>query len=491
MKPGRANRSDVPGGWDVVIGLEVHAQLRTEAKLFSSAPNRFGGTPNTHTTEVDLGLPGVLPVVNERAVELAVRLAVALGCTVHPLSIFARKHYFYPDLPKGYQISQYEEPYSTGGCVPVRLDGELRDVPLTRIHMEEDTGKMIHDVAVVGADASHIDLNRSGVPLVEIVSEPEIGSPAEAGAYLRSLHSILRWIEVSDCDMEKGQFRCDGNVSVRRTGEAELGTKVELKNLNSFRFLEKALAYEIQRQIGLIEDGGSVVQETRGWDERTGRSVPQRSKEDADDYRYFPEPDLAPLRIPPDLVERARESLPELPHQRSRRYEQELGLSAQDAAVLTEDRALGDLFEATVKGVRQPKAVANFVIRSVREVAATKSRGLAELAIEPAHLVELLELVEAGRLTAASARDVFGVVAETGERPTEVMRARGLEAVSDTVELEQLVDGMLEDHPDQVAKYGAGERKLLNFFVGQVMKRTGGKADPSALRGILARKLGD
>ncbi len=490
MQAGQADASDIPEGWEVVIGLEVHAQLRTETKLFSAAPNRFGGEPNSQTSEVDLGLPGVLPVVNERAVEFAVRTAVALGCTVHPISIFARKHYFYPDLPKGYQISQYEEPYSTGGSVPLQLDGEVRRVPLTRIHMEEDTGKLIHDDSVAGADASYVDLNRSGVPLVEIVSEPEIHSPAEAGAYLRSLRSILRWIEVSDCDMEKGNFRCDGNVSVRRSGDSELGTKVELKNLNSFRFLEKALAYEIRRQIELIDEGGSVVQETRGWDARAGETRPQRRKEDAEDYRYFPEPDLAPLRISPELVERVRASLPELPHQRRRRYQQELGLSAQDAALLTEDRPIGDLFEATVARFARPKTVANWVIRSVREAASAQAGGLEGLELGPEQLAELLELVERGKLTVASAREVFAVMADSGERPAEVMRARGLEAVSDTGELEQLADAVLEESPGQVEKYVAGERKLINFFVGQIMKRTGGKADPAALREILARKLG-
>ena len=479
-----------PAGWETVIGLEVHAQLKTQSKLFSSAPHAFGAAPNTQTTEVDVGLPGVLPVLNEKAVELAVRLALALGCNVHPISIFARKHYFYPDLPKGYQISQYEEPYCTDGAVPLELDGEFRSIPLTRIHMEEDAAKNIHDDAVTGGGVTHVDLNRAGAPLVEIVSTPSIHSPEEAGAYLRSLRQILRYLDVSDADMEKGQFRCDANVSVRRIGDTELGTRTELKNLNSFRFVERAIASEIRRQVELVEAGGKVLQQTLHWDDRAGVATPMRTKEQADDYRYFPDPDLPPLRIDPEYLEQKRKELPELPHARRRRYVEAFGLPAYDAAVLTEDRDVSEFFEAALRLYAQPKTVSNWIMRDVLATMTESAKALRELALTPEQLVELLKLVDAGRITAGSAREVFAEMARTGERPEAIMRARGLEAVSDSGELERLARGVIDANAGQVAKYRAGETKLLNFFVGQVMKSSGGKADPGALREILTRLLG-
>ena len=478
-----------PAGWEAVIGLEVHAQLKTESKLFSSAPHAFGAAPNTQTTEVDVGLPGVLPVLNEKAVELAVRLALALGCKVHPVSVFARKHYFYPDLPKGYQISQYEEPYSTDGAVPIELDGESRAIPLTRIHMEEDAAKNIHDDAVTGGGVTHVDLNRAGAPLVEIVSTPNIHSPEEAGAYLRSLRQILRYLDVSDADMEKGQFRCDANVSVRRVGDTKLGTRTELKNLNSFRFVERAIASEIRRQVELILGGGVVLQQTMHWDDRSGVATPMRTKEAADDYRYGPDPDLPPLRIEPGFLERLRKTLPALPQERRARYVESFGLPGYDAAVLTEDRDVSEFFESAVRLFDQPKTVSNWVMRDVLATMTEAGKALRELPITPEHLVELLKLIDAGRITAGSAREVFAEMARTGERPEAIMRARGLEAVSDTGELERLARGVIEANAGQVAKYRAGEVKLLNFFVGQVMKASGGKADPAALREILGRIL--
>jgi aspartyl-tRNA(Asn)/glutamyl-tRNA(Gln) amidotransferase subunit B len=332
-----------------VIGLEVHAQLRTQTKLFSSAPNDSGGEPNTCTTEVDLGLPGILPVLNRGAIELAVRAALAMGCEIRPVSLFARKHYFYPDLPKGYQISQYEEPYALGGGVPVPLEGEVRTVPLTRIHMEEDAAKSTHEGGEASRRESRVNLNRAGVPLIEIVSEPEIRSPQEAGAYFRSLRSILRYLGVSDADMEKGQLRCDANVSVRPTGQTALGTKVELKNLNSFRFVERALAFEIERQVEVLAEGGEVFQETRLWDERAACTRVMRSKEFADDYRYFPDPDLIALRLDAAYVDKLRADLPELPHQRRARFEADLRLPTYDAQVLTEDLEVAEFFEATLR----------------------------------------------------------------------------------------------------------------------------------------------
>jgi aspartyl-tRNA(Asn)/glutamyl-tRNA(Gln) amidotransferase subunit B len=476
-------------GWEAVIGLEVHAQLKTHSKLFSSAPHAFGAPPNSQTTEVDLGLPGVLPVLNANAVELAVRAALGLGCELQPLSTFARKHYFYPDLPKGYQISQYDEPFAKGGGVPLEEDGEPRKIGLTRIHMEEDAAKNIHDDAVTGGGVTHVDLNRAGAPLIEIVSEPDIHSPAEAGAYLRSLRQVLRYLEVSDADMEKGQFRCDANVSVRRVGDPKLGTRTELKNLNSFRFVERAIAHEIERQIDLIESGGRVIQQTMHWDDRAGKSSAMRTKEHADDYRYFPDPDLPPLRLASDWLEAQRKKLPELPQARRARYREAFGLPAYDASVLTEDRDVAEFFEAAVASYGQPKTVSNWVMRDVLAAATEAGKSLRELPLTPAQLVELLQLVDAGRITAASAREVFAEMARTGARPEEIVRARGLEAVSDTTELERHAREVIAKNAPQVAKYKAGDAKLLNFFVGQVMKLTGGKADPARLREILTRLL--
>ena len=475
--------------WEPVVGLEVHAQLRTEAKLFSSAPNSFGAEPNTQTTEVDLGMPGVLPVINQHAVELAVRAALALGCEIQPVSTFARKHYFYPDLPKGYQISQYDEPYATAGGVPIQVNGELRVIRLTRVHMEEDAGKLIHDDAITGGGVSHVDLNRAGVPLIEIVSEPEIRSAEEAGAYLRGLRSILRYLDVSDADMEKGNFRCDANVSVRRRGAPEFGTKVELKSLNSFKFVEHALAYEIERQIEVLEEGGTILQETRLWDEKANKTRSMRTKEHAHDYRYFSDPDLVPLRLDPAWIDALRRELPELPHERRQRYQRELELPAYDAQVLTEDRDVAAFFEETVRFYPHPKTVSNWVMRSVLAVLSEGDRDLAELPLTPAHLAALLELLDQGKVTAASAREIFQEMAISGTQPAEIMRARGLEAVSDSGELETLVREVLNANPSQLEKYRGGEEKLFNFFVGQVMKRTRGKANPSVVREVLTRLL--
>src|SRR5262245_15754281 len=480
----------MPKGWEAVIGLEVHVQLKTQAKLFSSAPNAFGAPPNSQTTEVDLGLPGVLPVLNRHAVELAVRAALALGCELQPHSTFARKHYFYPDLPKGYQISQYDEPYAKGGAVPLANgDGTARSVGLTRIHMEEDAAKSIHDDAVTGGGVTHVNLNRAGAPLCEIVSEPEMHTPEEAGAYLRSLRQVLRHLDVSDADMEKGQFRCDANVSVRRIGDAKLGTRTELKNLNSFRFVEHAIAHEILRQIDLIESGGKVQQETLNWDDRAGKSSPMRGKEHADDYRYFPDPDLPPLKLEADWLERQRAALPELPLVRRARYRESFGLPDYDAAVLTDDRDVSEFFEAAVKLYDQPKTVSNWVMRDALAAATEAGKPLRELPLTPEALVELLRLVDAGRITAGSAREVFAEMAKTGARAEEIVRARGLEAVSDAGELERLAQGVVAANAPQVAKYRAGDAKLLNFFVGQVMKASAGKADPAKLREILTRLL--
>ncbi len=479
--------------WEVVIGLEVHVQLRTESKLFSPAPISYGEEPNHSVHPICLALPGVLPVLNARAVELAIRAALATHCTVHPRSIFARKNYFYPDLPKGYQISQYEEPLATGGWLDVAwsdADGEshTRRVGLTRIHMEEDAGKSIHDAAVAGSDATHVDLNRSGVPLLEIVSEPDLRSPAEAAAYLRALRQILRYVDVSDADMEKGHFRCDANVSLRERGAPELGTRTELKNLNSFRFVEEALEAEIARQAEVLEQGGRIVQATMAYDPGSGRTRVLRLKENADDYRYFPDPDLVPLAIDPKRIEAARRELPELADAKRARFQRDHGLSEQDAALLTESRALAEFFEAAAR-LAPARTVANWVLRDLLRALSDLGLEIESAALTPAALATLVRLVDEGRTTAQSARGLLPELVERGGDPEALVRERGLEAVSDSGVLEAAVDEALAASPDNVEQYRAGEKKVLNFFMGQVMKRTGGKADPAAVRGILQQKL--
>jgi aspartyl-tRNA(Asn)/glutamyl-tRNA(Gln) amidotransferase subunit B len=475
--------------YEVVIGLEVHTHLRTESKLFSPAPVRYGDPPNHDTHPLDLGLPGVLPVLNRKAVELGIRAALATHCKVHLRSVFARKNYFYPDLPKGYQISQYEEPLATGGWLDVDVDGAVQRIGLTRIHIEEDAGKSIHDDAVASSDGSHIDLNRAGVPLLEIVSEPDLRSPEEASAYLRTLRAILRWAGVSDADMEKGQLRCDANVSLRPHGATALGTRTELKNLNSFRFVEDALHAEILRQAALLDGGGKVVQATMHYDAERRSTRVMRLKENADDYRYFPDPDLVPLVIAEAQIDAVRAALPELPEDRRARFAAEYALSEYDARLLTESRALADFFEAAARASGKPKSIANWMLRDVLAQLKEREQEIDATALEPAALAALVALVEAGRVTVASARPLVAVLMEEGGDPEALVRARGLEAVSDTGLLESAADAVIAAHADVAAQVRAGEEKGLNFLMGQVMKRTQGKADPKAVREILARKL--
>jgi aspartyl-tRNA(Asn)/glutamyl-tRNA(Gln) amidotransferase subunit B len=475
--------------YEVVIGLEVHVHLATESKLFSPAPVRYGDPPNHAVHPLDLGLPGVLPVINRRAVELGIRAALATHCKVHPRSIFARKNYFYPDLPKGYQISQYEEPLATGGFLDVDDGDASVRIGLTRIHMEEDAGKSIHDAAIAGDDGSHVDLNRAGVPLLEIVSEPDLRSPEQASAYLKKLRALLRWAGVSDADMEKGQFRCDANVSLRPRGEAKLGTRTELKNLNSFRFVEEALHAEIERQAELLDAGGRVVQATLHYDPERRRTRPMRLKENADDYRYFPDPDLVPLVIADAQIEAVRRDLPELPEDRRARFESEYGLSAYDARLLTESRALADFFESAARASGKPKSIANWMLRDVLAQLKEREQEIDACALAPEALAQLVELVESGRVTAASARPLVAELVQRGGDPEALVRERGLEAVSDTGLLEAAADEVIAANENVAAQVRAGEAKGLNFLMGQVMKRMQGKADPKAVREILARKL--
>ncbi len=487
--------------YELVIGLEVHTHLKTASKLFSPAPVRYGDAPNHAVHPIDLALPGVLPVLNERAVELAIRLGLAIHATVNPVSVFARKNYFYPDLPKGYQISQYEDPIVSGGWLEIDValnvapnvergeSATRRRIGITRAHLEEDAGKSIHDDAVAGGSDSAIDLNRAGVPLLEIVSEPDLRTPEEASSYLRTLRAILRALEVSDADMEKGQFRCDANVSVRRKGETTFGTRTEIKNLNSFAHVEDAIEVEAVRQIELIEDGKSVVQATMGYDPDRRRTHVQRLKENADDYRYFPDPDLIELRIDPARIESVRASLPELPDQRRARFESEYALSPYEAGLLTTSRTLADFFEATARASGSPKSASNWIIRDLLRVLKERDLEVEQTALSPDMLASLIRLVDAGRLTARSAAEIFPTLVAEGGDPERLMVERGLEAVSDSGSIDRFVDQVIAAHPDVVAQIRSGDDKPLNFLMGQVMKASQGKAEPGSVRKALAQKI--
>jgi aspartyl-tRNA(Asn)/glutamyl-tRNA(Gln) amidotransferase subunit B len=479
--------SDAHTHYEAVIGLEVHVHLRTRAKLFCSCAVSYGDDPNHHTCPVCLALPGALPVLNGAAVEHAMRTGLATHCEVHSHSIFARKNYFYPDLPKGYQISQYEKPIATGGWIEIEVDGqEAKRIGITRIHMEEDAGKSIHDGA---ATETHVDLNRTSVPLIEIVSEPEMRSAEEAGAYLRSLRAILRYIESSDADLEKGQFRCDANVSLRPRGSTEFGTRTEIKNVNSFRFVEEAIRAEIDRQAEVLDGGGAIQQATLGYDAEASRLFVMRLKENADDYRYFPDPDLIPLVVGEERIEEIRAALPELPDQKRLRFESEYGLSTQEARLLSASRALAEFFEAAARAHGTAKSVANWMLRDLLAALKEREIEIEEPGIAPEALARLIEMVDGGRVTAKSARDLVAELTERGGDPEALVRERGLEAVSDAGLLESVADEVIGANPDVARAYAEGDKKVLNFLMGQVMKKTQGKADPGQVREILARKL--
>jgi aspartyl-tRNA(Asn)/glutamyl-tRNA(Gln) amidotransferase subunit B len=475
--------------FEPVIGIETHVHLKTDSKMFCTCGVRYGESPNHRVCPVCLALPGALPVPNRRAVELALRVGLAVGGTVRARSVFERKNYFYPDLPKGYQISQYAEPLVLGGSLEIEDEaGEPRRVRLVRIHMEEDAGKSVHG-DWERADESHMDLNRAGVPLIEIVSEPDLRSAGEASAYLRALRAILRYVDASDADMERGQMRCDVNVSLRPRGSQTLGTRTETKNLNSFRFVEEAIRAEIERQTAILEEGGKVVQATMLFDSERGRTRVMRVKENADDYRYFPDPDLVPLDLDPAWVEKVRGALPELPRARRARFEAELGLSPHEAGLLTSSRALADLFEAAAHAHGNARLVANWVTRDLLAVLKEDGREIENARIGPGELADLLRLVDAGRVTPQSAREVLRELALSGGDPESIVRERGLAAVSDGASLEAVVGEVLAAHPDTPERFRAGETKILHFLMGQVMKRTQGKADPARVREILSRRL--
>ena len=472
------------GPWETVIGLETHVQLRTVSKMFCGCSTAFGAPPNTNVCPVCMGLPGALPVPNEQALKLAVRAALALGCTVHPRSVFARKNYFYPDLPKGYQISQFEQPLATHGALSyLSPDRGLIPATIVRLHVEEDAGKSLHDRF---PKETAIDLNRCGVPLIEIVTGPDFRSPSEARRYLQTLKQVLEYAGISDCDMEKGSLRVDANVSVRRTGETALGTKTEVKNINSFAYVEKALTVERDRQIALLEGGGVVEQQTLLYDSKTNSVRPQRSKEESHDYRYFPDPDLPPLVLTEEFIAEQQTHLPELPAKKRERFAAQHALSVADADVLTSDRAVADYYEAVVHAGADTKLAANWVINEVLADAKTHQD---QLRVPPGGLAQLIGLVRGGTLSQQAAKRVFGEVAERGGEPRNVAEALGLVQVADSGVVAGWVSEVLGAHPQEVVRYRKGETKLIQFFVGQVMKVSRGKADPKLAQKVLEDKL--
>ncbi len=476
--------------YEPVIGLEVHAQLFTKSKIFCRCSTTFGAPQNSQVCPICLGMPGVLPVLNCLAVEFAIRMGLATNCKIAPHSIFARKNYFYPDLPKGYQISQYEEPLcESGGVEFEQEDGSFKRVSLIRIHLEEDAGKSMHGEAYVGEDETLVDVNRCGVPLIEIVSGPDIRSPREAYLYLNKIRQLVRYLGICDGNMEEGSLRCDANVSVRPVGESKFGIKTELKNMNSFRGVEKALEFEIDRQSKLIQSGGKVVQQTALWDSTAGKVIPMRSKEMAHDYRYFPEPDLVPLRVDEKWREGIRESLGELPMARRNRFVEQYALPKYDADVLTEERAVAEYFEEVARQSKDAKLASNWVMGDILRLIKDKKIDITECPIKPAVLAEMLNLISSGTISGKIAKEVFEEMAQTGKSAKTIVSEKGLIQVSDTVVIEKAVDELLAAHPKEVGRYRGGEEKLFGFFVGQLMKAMKGKANPQMANEVLKRKL--
>ncbi len=474
--------------FEAVIGLEVHCQLKTQSKIFCNCSADFGAPPNTHTCPVCLGMPGVLPVLNKKVVDYALKLALSTNCTINKKNVFARKHYFYPDLPKGYQISQYELPIAEHGWIEIETPkGGKRRIGITRIHMEEDAGKLIHhDTRPI----SYVDLNRTGTPLLEIVSEPDIRTPEEAGEYLKRLRELVRYLGISDGNMEEGSLRCDANISLRPKGETKFGTKAELKNMNSFRHVQRALEYEIRRQTALLLDGKQVEQETRLWDEARGVTLPMRGKEEAHDYRYFPDPDLVPLEIDEAWIEEIKKTLPELPQEKRRRFVEEYGLGSDDAMVLTSSKELAEFFEATLKGFNEPKKVANWIMVELMKFLNQDGIEIHECRVTPTHMAELLGLIEKGTISGKMAKEVLEKVYKTGTSPGEIVEKEGLSQVSDEDTLHAVCQEVMDENPKEVEKYRAGKKKVIGFLVGQVMKKTKGKANPKRVNEILTELLG-
>lgn len=475
--------------YEIVIGLEVHAQLNTKSKLFSGASTEFGADPNTQTCPIDLGMPGVLPVLNHAAVDSAIKTGLALRAEVNKESVFARKNYFYPDLPKGYQISQFDKPIIGKGTLTIDLeDGTSRDIGVTRLHLEEDAGKSVHDF---GAETvSHVDLNRAGIPLMEIVSEPDMRTPEEAGAYVRKLRAILRFLAVCDGNMEQGSMRCDANVSVRKKGTTELGTRTETKNLNSIRNIQRAIAYEAMRQIDILEDGGKIDQETRLWDTVKNVTRAMRGKENAHDYRYFPDPDLLPVRFDDARIERNKAEMPELPDALKERFMGDYGLSAYDASVLSSSHATAEYYEAVVqKGKRDAKIAANWIMVELFGALNKDGKDIDQSPVSPENMGKMLDLMADGTISGKIAKTVFEEMFQNGKNPDQVVEEKGLKQISDTGEIEKIIDGIINANPDQVAKIKAGHDKLFGWFVGQAMQATKGKANPDIVNKLLSQKL--
>ncbi len=472
--------------FEPVIGLEIHAQLKTETKIFCSCPTSFGAPPNTHTCPVCLGMPGVLPVLNKKVVDYALRMALATHCEIGRESRFARKNYFYPDLPKGYQISQYELPLAEHGYVDIEVDNQIKRIGLTRIHLEEDAGKLIHDPNL---PQSKVDLNRTGTPLIEIVSEPDLRSPAEAGAYLRQLRSVVRYLGICDGNLEEGSFRCDANISIRPQGAEKLGTRTELKNLNSFKNVERSLRYEIIRQKEILADGGLVIQESRLWNDARNRTASMRGKEEAHDYRYFPDPDLLPLVIDDRQIEKIANALPELPDEKKARFIKDYNLPDYDAAFLTAERELADYFESCVQYFDKPKLISNWIMGDLAALLNAQGKTITQSPVSADNLAALLRLIENGVISGKIAKTVFEQIALTGETPQSVVETKGLTQVTDVSAIEDVVLKVIGDHPKEVRTYQDGKKKLLVFFVGQVMKATRGKANPKIVNEILSEKL--
>ncbi|MDP2853948.1 MAG: Asp-tRNA(Asn)/Glu-tRNA(Gln) amidotransferase subunit GatB [Smithellaceae bacterium] len=472
--------------FETVIGLEVHAQMLTDTKIFCNCSTKFGGTPNSHACPVCLGMPGVLPVLNKKVVEYGMKMALATNCTINPSNSFARKNYFYPDLPKGYQISQFAYPLAEHGYILLEINGEQKKIGITRIHMEEDAGKLMHDE---NNPVSYVDLNRTGVPLIEIVSEPDMRSPEEAADYLKRLHEILVYLEICDGNMEEGSFRCDANVSIRPKGQKEFGTRAELKNMNSFRNVQRALEYEVKRQQYLVENGQKIVQETRLWDDAQGVTNPMRSKEEAHDYRYFPDPDLVPVMVDETWIARIREELPELPLVKRERFVKDYQIPAYDAGVLTADKALALYYEDVVKLCGKPKQVSNWVMGDVLRFLNEEKRDIRQCPISAKSLADMITLIEEGAISGKMAKDVIDDMYKTGKPPQDIIKEKGLVQITDEGELIKTISAIIEASPNQLKDYRGGKEKLFGFFVGQVMKATQGKANPQLVNDLLKKML--
>jgi aspartyl-tRNA(Asn)/glutamyl-tRNA(Gln) amidotransferase subunit B len=478
--------------FEAVIGLEVHVQLQTESKIFSSSSATFGAEENTRVDPICLGLPGVLPVLNKKAVEYAIRMGLATYCTIVERSIFARKHYFYPDLPKGYQISQYEEPLCENGFLEIEQeDGAIKRINIIRIHLEEDAGKSVHNEDYVAENETLIDLNRCGVPLIEIVSGPDIRTPKQAALYLEKIRQLVRYLGISDGNMSEGSLRCDANISIRPSGSKTLGTKTELKNMNSISGVEKALAFEIKRQIEAVKGGGEVHQQTLLWDENRSMAKPMRSKEHAHDYRYFPDPDLLPLVVEAKWRKHIESDLPELPWIRRHRFIEQYQLPEYDADVLTSEREMADYFEAVAGKVKSAKSASNWVMGEVMRVLNERKRSISDFPIQPKRLAELLNFTEDGTISGNVAKRIFDEMLENDQTPAQIVKEKSLEQISDTGELEKLVGEFIQKHPEEAERYRNGEQKLMGFFVGQIMRATKGKANPQIVNELIEKKLGN